>query len=74
VDELGRMAHYHRKSMVTAFFFGTGECFPNILPRNRSMETKYFAEEIVSGLENVCIPKGEIRTKEKIFFILTMHP
>jgi hypothetical protein len=38
--------------MVTAFFFGTGECFLNILPRSRSVETKYFAEEIVGGLED----------------------
>jgi hypothetical protein len=57
VDELQQPRHYHRKTMFTAFFNGAGECFLNILPRSRSMDTKYFAEEFVGGPEDVCYPE-----------------
>jgi hypothetical protein len=46
-----------QEPVATAFFNGTGEYFLNILPRNRPMDTRHFAEEIVSGLEDVCYPK-----------------
>jgi histone-lysine N-methyltransferase SETMAR len=56
VGKLERPTHYHRKTMVIAFFNGTGEWLLNLVPRSRSMDTKYFAEEIIGGLEDVCHP------------------
>jgi histone-lysine N-methyltransferase SETMAR len=58
VDELERPMHYHRKTMITALFNGTGECLLNILPRSGSMHTSYFAGDTTGGLEDVCYPEG----------------
>jgi hypothetical protein len=52
LDELERPTHYHRKTMLTAFFNGTVEYLPNILPRNRSMDTASFAGDIICGSED----------------------
>jgi hypothetical protein len=69
VDELERPTHYHRKTMATAFFNGTGEYFLNISPRNWSPDTKNFAEGIVGGLEDICHPKGRNPHERRI----TLH-
>jgi hypothetical protein len=58
VDELERPAHYHRKTIITVFFNGTGQYFLNILPRSPCMDTSYFAGEMIGGLEDVCHPEG----------------
>jgi hypothetical protein len=73
VDELERRTHYHRKTKVAAFSNGRGECFLNILPRSRPMDTKHFAEEIMDWKMSV-IQKREIRTKGTFLFILTGRP
>jgi transposase len=69
VDELERPTHYHRKTMITPFFNGTGECFLNMLSQNRSVDTNYFVGEIVSGLEDVRSPKRRNRHEKTI----TLH-
>jgi hypothetical protein len=58
VDELERPAHYHRKTMVTGFLNGIWHYFVNIMPRSRSIDTSYFAGEIIGGLKDVCYPEG----------------
>jgi hypothetical protein len=67
VDELQWPTHYDGKTMTTAFLNGTGEYVVNILPRSRSMDTKYFAEEIVGGLEDVCHPGGRNPAHAEMF-------
>jgi histone-lysine N-methyltransferase SETMAR len=66
VDEIERSSHYQRKTMITAFFNGTGEYFLNILPRGMSMDTRYFAQEILGGLEPVCYPEDRNPHQRKI--------
>jgi hypothetical protein len=58
VNELERPTHDHRKTSVTAFLNGTRYYFLNILPRGRSINTNYFAGEIICGLEDLCYPEG----------------
>jgi hypothetical protein len=69
LDEFEWPTHYHTKTMVCAFFSDTGEPFLNILPRNRSGNAKYLAEEIVGGLEDVCCPEERNRHERTI----TLH-
>jgi hypothetical protein len=57
VDELERPTHCHRKTIVIVFLTGPGQFFLNILLWSRSMDTNYFAGEIVRGLEDVCYPE-----------------
>jgi hypothetical protein len=66
VDKLEWPRHYHRKTMITAFVNSTGEYFLKILPRSWSMDTRYFAGEIVGGLEDVCYPEGRNPHERKI--------
>jgi hypothetical protein len=69
VDELERPTDYHRRRIVTAFFNCTGQYLVNILPRSRCIDTKYFAQEILSGLEDVCYPEERNPRERKI----TLH-
>jgi hypothetical protein len=66
VDKLERPTHYHRKTMITVFFNGTGEYFLNILPRSRSVNTSHFAEEIVRRLLDICHPEVRNPHERKI--------
>jgi hypothetical protein len=74
VDKLEWPTHFHRKTMIAAFFNGRWEYFLNILPRSRSMDTKSSAEEIVGGLEMAVIPKAKIHRRGESLFILTVPP
>jgi hypothetical protein len=69
LDELEPPTHYHNETMVTALFNGPREWFLNVLPRSRSVDRKYFAEEIVGGLKDVCYPEWRNSHERKI----TLH-
>jgi hypothetical protein len=58
VDNPERLMHDHRKIMVTVLFNGTQEYFPNIPPRNRSMDKDCFPEGIGGGLDNTPYSEG----------------
>jgi hypothetical protein len=60
--------HYHSKTMVTVFFNCTGEYFLKILPRSRFMDSEYFGEEIVGGMDIVHYPEGKSPHERTIIF------
>jgi hypothetical protein len=53
----------------TVFFNGTGQYMLNILPARAILESAYFAEEIIDGLEVSCYPEGSIAHERRI----TLH-
>jgi hypothetical protein len=58
VDEVERLSHYHKKTMLTAFFNGTGEFMIDILPEGAKMNTAYFADKVIDKLAEACYPNG----------------
>jgi histone-lysine N-methyltransferase SETMAR len=57
-DETERPSHYHRKTMVTVFFNGTGDSVIDILPEGEKMNAVYFAANIIKDIREACYPHG----------------
>jgi hypothetical protein len=65
VDELERPTHCHRKTMVIAFFNGTGEDFLNILPEAGPWTQAALLERLLVDWKMPATPSGKIHTKRK---------
>jgi hypothetical protein len=66
VDEVERSSHYREKIMLTVFFNGTGEVFLNMLPQRDTMDSDYFSDEIIGGLDQFCYPEGRKSRQRKM--------
>jgi hypothetical protein len=67
--EVERPSHYHRKTMLTAFFNGTGEFLIDILPEELKMNSAYFATNVIDVLAQSCYPDGRPPHARKV----TLH-
>jgi hypothetical protein len=57
-------SHYHKKTILSVFFNGTGQFLINILPEDTKMDTDYFAENIIDEIARLCSPQGK-RPRER---------
>jgi hypothetical protein len=66
VAEVERPSHYHRKTMMTVFFNGTGEFLIDILPDELKMNSAYFANNVIDVLALSCYPNGRLPHARKV--------
>jgi histone-lysine N-methyltransferase SETMAR len=66
LDEVERPSHYHRKTMVTVFFNGTGDFLIDILPEGLKMNSTYFANNIIDVIAGSCYPNGRQPHSRKV--------
>jgi hypothetical protein len=64
VPIIGRPSHYHKKTMLSVFFNGTGQFLIDTLPKSMKMDTDYFADNIIDEMARLCYPQGR-RLRER---------
>jgi histone-lysine N-methyltransferase SETMAR len=74
VDQVQRVSHITKKTIVTMFFNGTGLHMCDILPHNEKMNAEYFAEHIMPSFVSICYPTGRSCQQRKAVLYFDKPP